>query len=349
MRVKLYTAPGMPEALARIRTELGDDAIILSTRRIQGGVEVTASLETPEPSRPPLPAFEEGAGGRVAPAHNAADRQTLPLPLWEGGGGRGEPPQQPRPTTHAAAHPPLPRSRAQAAMQTEIAGRAAPRHDPALLLAHNTPAPLAARLAAGPLPFALSIVLRFHPLDLAKPLLVVGPPGAGKTLTIARLATRRVLQGARPVIATADTSRTAAFEQLAAYTDLLGLDLHRFGAGPTAAFIDTAGLDPFDPADRTELQALAAATGARMALVLPAGLDPGEAADLAQGFAACGASHLIATRLDVARRLGGILAAAQHLPLAEAGISPSAAEGLQPMTPELLAACLQRRPRSPAR
>jgi flagellar biosynthesis protein FlhF len=296
MRVKLYTAAGMPEALACIRAELGDDAVILSTRRIQGGIEVTAGLEIPDSDPAPLP-------------------------------------------------------RAPAAKRTEARGRAAPAHADNLLLAHNTPAPLAAKLAAAPLPFALSIVLRFQPLDPARPLLVVGPPGAGKTLTVARLATRLVLQGARPAIATADTRRAGAYEQLAAYTDLLGLDLRRCdAAGPVAALIDTAGLDPFDQADRDELQTLARATNARMALVLPAGLDSGEAADLAQGFAACGASHLIATRLDIARRLGGILAAAQHIPLAEAGIGPSAAEGLQPMTPELLAACLQRRPaRSSAR
>jgi len=277
MRVKLYTAHGMPEAIARIREELGDDAVILSSRRVTGGVEVTASVEAPDP------------------------------------------PARPEPTLAPDC----------------------------LLRTHGTPEPLAAKLRAGPLPFALSVVLRFHPLDAAtlqRPLLFVGPPGAGKTLTVARIATRLVLQGARPAIATADTRRAGAFEQLAAYTDLLGLDLRRFGApGPAPLLVDTAGLDPFDPADRGELLALTRAVGGTTLLVLPAGLDPAEAADLAQAFADCGATRLVATRLDIARRLGGILAAAQTLPLAEAGIGPSAAEGLQPMTPELLAACLQRR------
>jgi flagellar biosynthesis protein FlhF len=48
---------------------------------------------------------------------------------------------------------------------------------------------------------------------------------------------------------------------------------------------------------------------------------------------------LVATRLDVTRRLGAVLAAAHAggLALSEAGIGPGAADGLVPMTPGLLA------------
>ena len=48
---------------------------------------------------------------------------------------------------------------------------------------------------------------RFEPLPLyakAPPLLLVGPPGAGKTLTVARLAARLVLAGTAPLVVTAD-------------------------------------------------------------------------------------------------------------------------------------------------
>jgi flagellar biosynthesis protein FlhF len=78
-----------------------------------------------------------------------------------------------------------------------------------------------------------------------------------------------------------------------------------------------------------------------MVLVLPAGLDPAEAADQAQAYLASGARLLVATRLDLVRRLGGILAAAgSGLALAEAGIGPGAADGLLPITPAWLAARL---------
>ena len=64
---------------------------------------------------------------------------------------------------------------------------------------------------------------------------------------------------------------------------------------------------------------------------------------LAQAYAAPGADFLVSTRLDVTRRLGGILAAADAggLTLTEAGIGPGAADGLVPLTPAFLAARLQ--------
>jgi flagellar biosynthesis protein FlhF len=275
MRIRLFTAPTMPAALARIRAELGPDAVILSSRRLPEGVEVTAARDEPDP---------------------ATRRPPAPCPL----------------------------------------------------AAHGTPPALAAKLRAGPLPFALSVALRFQPIDttaLARGLVFVGPPGAGKTLTLARLATRLVLAGARPRIVTADDRRAGAYEQLAAYTELLDLPLARLSdgvpEGPGPLLIDSPGLDPFTPADQDELAALAGCNGAIPVLVLPAGLDAGEAADLAEGFAAAGAARLAVTRLDVARRLGGVLAAAERLPLAEAGIGPTAPSGLVPMTPDILAARLR--------
>ena len=95
---------------------------------------------------------------------------------------------------------------------------------------------------------------------------------------------------------------------------------------------------------KVELRGLATIAGAHVALVLPAGLDPAEAADLAIAHAACGATFLIATRLDLAHRLGSVIAAAaaSRLPLAEAGIGTGAADGLVPFTPALLAARLGR-------
>jgi flagellar biosynthesis protein FlhF len=54
MRLKLYRAPAMAAAMALVRAELGDDALILATRRVGDGVEVTAALEPSESPPPPL-------------------------------------------------------------------------------------------------------------------------------------------------------------------------------------------------------------------------------------------------------------------------------------------------------
>ncbi len=298
MRLKLYRASDTAEAIARVRADLGAEALILSSRRVAGGIEVTAALESNDAPATPL-----ATPAKIDPARAAAF-------AW-----------------------------------------------------HGVPAALARRLQAGPLPFALSASLRFEQLALcnaAPPLLVIGPPGAGKTLTVARLATRLMMAGISPVVVTADGKRAGAAEQLAAYTRLLDLQLlvastpaalsralERRVAGEPV-LIDTPGFDPFDAAERNAIATLAATARATLAVVLPAGLDVGEATDLAGAYVACGARLLATTRLDLARRIGGVLAAAgAGLALAEAGIGPGAADGLVPMTPDLLAARLMRVPHTP--
>jgi flagellar biosynthesis protein FlhF len=100
-------------------------------------------------------------------------------------------------------------------------------------------------------------------------------------------------------------------------------------------------LDAFDAVQMAELAALDAAAGGAMVVVLPAGLDAAEAVDIAHAYVAAGARLMVATRFDLTRRLGGVLAAASAgLALTEAGIGPGAADGLLPITPEWLAARL---------
>lgn len=269
--------------MAQVRTELGAEALILSTRRSGTGVEVTAALERPTPAAPAPPDPERLEGLR-----------------W-----------------------------------------------------HGVPVALAGVLATGRLDDALAARLRFGALDMARdapPLLFAGPPGAGKSLTVARLATRLVLDGRAPLVISADAERAGAAEQLAAFTRLLGLTLIVATDGLTLAraltrrqngapvLIDTAGIDPFRAADQAAIATLAGAGGAQVTLVLPAGLDPAEAADTAAAFRAGGATAMVATRMDLSRRVGSVLAAAAAgLTLTEAGIGPGAADGLVPLTPELLA------------
>ena len=290
MRLKLYRAPRMADAMARIRAELGHDALILASRQVGGEVEVTAALEPEEDLPPPLPAASQVMALRY----------------------------------------------------------------------HGVPEPLLSRLAAGALPARLAAVFAFAGLPLEPgmpPLLLVGPPGAGKTLMAARLATRLVMAGVTPLVITADGKRAGATEQLAAFTRVLDLSLvvanHPVTLGRAVArrladapvLIDTPGFDPFNPEQREELQALAATSAATAAVVLSAGIDPAEAADLAQAYAALGATLMIATKLDLARRLGSVLAAAEagRLTVTEAGIGPGVADGLIRLTPEELASRLLHR------
>ena len=220
------------------------------------------------------------------------------------------------------------------------------------LIWHGVPAPLSRRLACGDLAQSLAQSLSFAPLPLDRqPILLVGPPGAGKTLTVARLATRLVMSGVTPMVITADGSRAGASEQLAAFTRLLGINLvaaahpvalaRAFALRPPGApvLMDAPGTDPFDAAAHHELAELRGTCQASIALVLAAGGDPAESADIGAAFQASGATHLVATKFDIGRRIGGVLAAAAagNLALAEAGVGPGAADGLAPCTPALLA------------
>ncbi len=228
----------------------------------------------------------------------------------------------------------------------------APAGPPDPLARHNIPAALRARFGTGGAG-TLAAILRFGGLPDAvrQPLALVGPPGAGKTLTCAKLATRLVLGGATPLVVNADSQRAGATEQIAAFTRLLGIPLAPAGTGAQLAaalgrrmagqpmLLDTAGCDPFDPDQAEQLLALLRLAEAVPVLVLPAGLDAEEAAEIARAFAALGTRHLLPTRLDAARRLGGVLSAALAGPLAltEAGTGPGAADGLTPITPAWLA------------
>ena len=290
MRVKLFQAANIADAMAQIRAELGADAIILEQRRTRHGVEITAALEPDEP--------------------------LLIQPLIS----------------------------------------AAPFAAPGPLDFHNIPQDLLQLLARLPLEQGLAEALSFTPLPSGRerPLLLCGPPGVGKTLTIAKLTARMVLAGTPPLVITTDGQRAGAVEQLAAFTRVMGVTL---AVAPTPAMlakalthrnpgqpvlIDTAGCNPFNADQARQLHQFVIQAGADMALVLPAGLDAAEAADLARAFAALGARHLLPTRLDAARRLGSVLMAAKAGPLAltEAGIGPEVADGLEALTPEGLAARL---------
>ena len=59
MRLKLYRAASVAEAMSLVRAELGPEALILSTRRLADGVELTAALEHEDlPSALPQPAID---------------------------------------------------------------------------------------------------------------------------------------------------------------------------------------------------------------------------------------------------------------------------------------------------
>jgi flagellar biosynthesis protein FlhF len=177
---------------------------------------------------------------------------------------------------------------------------------------------------------ALEAVFSFRDLTpkKGKPLMLVGAPGAGKTLMTAKLAAEAVLNGQRPAVITTDIARAGGVEQLEAFLDILALPLHQAEDAKSLkaalsevksapqVIIDTGGLNPFDPQEMKTLAKLLAVAEGESALVLAAGTDAEESAEIAMTFEILGVKKLIPTRLDFARRLGGILSAAERAGLA---------------------------------
>lgn len=347
MRLRTFSGATIAEAMQTVRAEMGDDAVIVSSVKGRAGIEVTAVLETKSP-RPgaPLPDIE------------TLLEKSLRARL--------------RRDTLAAADDDAATSDAPSGVPFDL-GRLT-----RALAAHGTPQQLADALtdaaqamdtddAIRALAGALETRFGFEPIPLEPPapVMLVGLPGSGKTSTMAKLAARSVLAGGGVELMTMDTARTGAIAQTNAYGDLLrhgvrpvetveelalALDaraeraaLQPHSAGPPC-FIDTPSINPFDDSEMAKLNRFVetARAGAKTepVLVLSAAGDPRVMAEAAAAFAQIGVRRMIATQIDIARRVGSALAAADMsgLALAQAGITPYLARGLTALNP---ATCAQ--------
>ncbi|MGF1641955.1 MAG: hypothetical protein ACFCUO_13495 [Rhodospirillales bacterium] len=311
MRLKTYAAPTVARAMEMVRREMGPDAIIVSTETgaAGGGARVTAALEDAS--------GDDAAVGR-----------------WEA---------EVRPARDIGAD-----------LKEALSFHGVPQGiaEHLLEVARGLTGESTVMALAG----AFDSLFAFEPLaerSGAKPLMLVGAPGAGKTIAAAKLATRAHRAGRRPCMITTDTLKAGGVEQLQAFTDILGLPLvtARSPADLAAAvakadgrdvLIDTAGVNPFADVELEHLRELVAAAAAEPVMVLAAGGDALETADMATGFRVVGARKMLATRLDIARRLGGLIATAAvpSLAFTEVSINADVADGLSAINPVSLARLL---------
>jgi len=153
---------------------------------------------------------------------------------------------------------------------------------------------------------------------------LVGPTGAGKTTTAAKLAVRRGMFGtARTGLLTLDTYRVGGMEQLATYAELADVPFEVVydareieGAMKRLSLcdvviIDTPGRSPA-AAELTERwrTLLDALTPDEIHLVLPAALRPDLAVDVARAYRAArthrGATHVLVSKVDEVPRESGV-------------------------------------------
>jgi flagellar biosynthesis protein FlhF len=167
---------------------------------------------------------------------------------------------------------------------------------------------------------------QYAPLPLDQEMftiMLVGPPGTGKTMTIAKMASQAVMDKKKPIVITTDNKRAGGVEQLEAFTSILGLTLHiadnrgelwrllQEHAPHSRILIDTGGVNPFNASDVRELsEYIKLDRSIEPVLVTAAGSDAGEADDMARAFAPLGVRRILITRIDAARRYGSVLTAA---------------------------------------
>ncbi|RMF14893.1 MAG: hypothetical protein D6757_05545, partial [Alphaproteobacteria bacterium] len=213
---------------------------------------------------------------------------------------------------------------------------------------------------------AFGTLLRFRPFSFPadRPLMLVGPPGAGKPVTLAKLAAEALLAGQRVRLISTDLVRAGGLDQLRSYGErmklpvaaaedpdrlarLVGDALHARGPARTdLVLIDTAGVNPLRIEEMERTIRLARAVDAEPLLVMASGTDPVEAGENARIFAEIGARRMVATRIDAARRHAMLVNAPRqgHLAIAGWSASPYLADPLVAPSAWRLAELLTRLP-----
>lgn len=339
MRLKTFTGKSMREVMERVRDELGPDAIIIKEdqgARV-GGCRITAAYEgLPKPAKPiDEPYIPELKAQAQSPEQEAAPDPIIPKVADF----------DPGDVTAVFSYNGVP-------------------FDMAMRL-QQTIASIEATSLSEALSMALETSFKFSPLAMSplNPIILIGPPGAGKTVTAAKLAAEAVINKTKTNLLTIDTVKNTGLQQLEYFANLMkttvvaadtpqALERAVLKSAPNKeneafTLIDSFGINPFDLAEVKNLAHFIKTSGAEPVAVLPAGLDPMEAKDMAEVFYELGARRLIITRLDAARRYASLLLAAQSGPLALAGFSrsPFVAEHVEPASSMALARMMANLPR----
>ena len=151
---------------------------------------------------------------------------------------------------------------------------------------------------------------------------LVGPTGAGKTTTIAKLAARWSMRHGSEDLAlvSTDSYRIGAREQLMTYARILGATMHAPNSGRELArvldrlkskrlvLIDTAGMGPRDVRLAEQLEALQLGAGrAKVMLALPAQGEGQALEEIIRAFAPVSPAACIITKVDEAASLGAVI------------------------------------------
>lgn len=190
-------------------------------------------------------------------------------------------------------------------------------------------------------------------LDLHQPVkMFMGTPGSGKSTAIAKTATQAKFKHISACIISTDNVRAGANKQLEAFAQILELDFY-FCKDERSLYdtvkemqnryrlilIDTPGINPFIEKEVDRVGKLSEVVKAEVILTVDAGRNTYESVEIAEIFAGIGAEYVLPTRLDLTRRIGSVLsvAACCDFYFCAASVSSSIANGLAPIDNQSLA------------
>jgi flagellar biosynthesis protein FlhF len=312
MRILKFEGATMREALAAVKAELGDQAVVVSTRQVKKGLlgsayEIAAAVEDDKPAaRPQSPAFTAALANRnAAPQHatNEDDVERAVAPL------RAEL-RSLRAMLRAAQAP-------AAAPRKPV--NVHPAHGASHLPAHAHPAHAHAAASLPPTPLAAP--------STAATVMLIGATGVGKTTTIAKIAARAALiERRRVALVTLDNYRVGGVDQIRTFADLIGVPLYVCDepnhlaaqldelAGYDLTLIDTAGRSPRDRmAIATLERALINAPSVEVHLTAPASTSAAQLDELRDRFSPLRPRRLLITKLDECGRAPDLVAAPTRL------------------------------------
>ncbi len=359
MEPQTFQAKEIKEALALVRRELGPEAVILGTRRVPGRamgllggslIEVTASA--PEFGNPASTATKRPKTSATL-AQARAQRQQRPERVAR------TPKRATRAkSSHASTGPSATALSRFARLRRRLLGALVPmeiceawlkrlrrRKPPRNSAAEETALRQVLRDAIG------------EPVPLCWPgtriATFIGPTGAGKTMTIAKLAARAsLLDNRRVALITTDDQRLGSTSQLRAYADALRIavtsataagGLARAIAGHKDAeliLIDTAGIPPRNPEGFRDLNRCLERAGEPMTrhLCVPASTRQQELDRILHSYSDVSPDAVIVTKLDEAVAIGTIFTAlADHdLTFSFATTGQQVPDDVAPATADLL-------------